>query len=336
MATRTPASPTRRCWWRRVAAARRGCRCGSCARPGARSPSTGRCAARAASSTPSTTPTLSAEITLQPVRRYGVDAAILYSDIVVPAAAIGFGVDVTPGVGPVVTEPFRSRRRPRPAAPLRARRRRALRRRDRAPVVAELGARPLIGFAGAPFTVASYLIEGRPSRTYGLTKAMLHGEPTLWSRAARPAGRHGHRLAARPGRRRAPAPSSCSTPGPARCRPTSTREHVLPAQRQGVRGARGQRRAAHPLRRGHRRAARAHGRRRRRRRRRRLAGAARRGARAGARARPCRATSTRPCAWRRGTSWPTAPATCCAATPAAPATSSTSATACSPSSTPAC
>jgi uroporphyrinogen decarboxylase len=53
-------------------------------------------------------PELSAEITLQPVRRYGVDAAILYSDIVVPAAAIGFGVDVTPGVGPVVTEPFRS------------------------------------------------------------------------------------------------------------------------------------------------------------------------------------------------------------------------------------
>src|SRR3990170_2923849 len=53
-------------------------------------------------------PALSAEITLQPVRRYGVDAAILYSDIVVPAHAIGFGVDVTPGVGPVVTEPFRS------------------------------------------------------------------------------------------------------------------------------------------------------------------------------------------------------------------------------------
>src|SRR3546814_19996960 len=54
-------------------------------------------------------PDLSAEITLQPVRRYGVDAAILYSDIVVPAHAIGFGVDVTPGVGPVVTEPFRSK-----------------------------------------------------------------------------------------------------------------------------------------------------------------------------------------------------------------------------------
>jgi len=125
-------------------------------------------------------PGLSAEITLQPVRRYGVDAAILYSDIVVPAHAIGFGVDVAPGIGPVVTKPFRSAAdlaRLRPYEP------------DvDAPyvseavrlAVAELGATPLIGFAGAPFTVASYLIEGRPSRTYGLTKSMMHGEPGLW------------------------------------------------------------------------------------------------------------------------------------------------------------
>jgi uroporphyrinogen decarboxylase len=126
-------------------------------------------------------PELSAEITLQPVRRYGVDAAILFSDIVVPAAAIGFGVDVTPGVGPVVTEPFRSAAdvdrlrafEPEADAPYVAETVRL--------VVRELGdATPLIGFAGAPFTVASYLIEGRPSRTYGLTKAMLHGEPKLW------------------------------------------------------------------------------------------------------------------------------------------------------------
>jgi uroporphyrinogen decarboxylase len=125
-------------------------------------------------------PALAAEITLQPVRRYGVDAAILYSDIVVPAAAIGFGVDVTPGVGPVVAEPFRSKAdldrlrtfEPAADAPYVAETVRL--------VVAELGATPLIGFAGAPFTVASYLIEGRPSRTYGLTKAMMHGEPGLW------------------------------------------------------------------------------------------------------------------------------------------------------------
>ncbi|MEX2292976.1 MAG: uroporphyrinogen decarboxylase [Acidimicrobiales bacterium] len=126
-------------------------------------------------------PAAAAEITLQPVRRYGVDAAILFSDIVVPAAAIGFGVDVVPGVGPVVSEPFRSKAdlaRLRPYEPL-----------ADAPfvqdavrlVVDELGtATPLIGFAGAPFTVASYLIEGRPSRTYGLTKTMMHSEPDLW------------------------------------------------------------------------------------------------------------------------------------------------------------
>ncbi len=125
-------------------------------------------------------PALAAEITLQPVRRYGVDAAILFSDIVVPAAAIGFGVDVTPGIGPVVSQPFRTAAdldRLRPFEPSLD-----------APYVAEtvrlvvrdLGATPLIGFAGAPFTVASYLIEGRPSRTYGLTKALMLGEPALW------------------------------------------------------------------------------------------------------------------------------------------------------------
>ena len=124
-------------------------------------------------------PELSAEITMQPVRRYGVDAAILYSDIVVPAAAVGFGVDVAPGVGPVVERPFASAadlQRLRPLEPDV----------DTAHVletvrilVRELSV-PLIGFAGAPFTVASYLIEGRPSRTYTRTKAMMHGDPSLW------------------------------------------------------------------------------------------------------------------------------------------------------------
>ena len=124
-------------------------------------------------------PELSAEITLQPVRRYGVDAAILYSDIVVPVAAIGFGIDVAPGVGPVVAEPFAS------AADLE--RLRPLDPDDDTPYVLEtvkILAReltvPLIGFAGAPFTVASYLIEGRPSRTYVRTKALMHSDPTLW------------------------------------------------------------------------------------------------------------------------------------------------------------
>ena len=124
-------------------------------------------------------PELSTEITLQPVRRYGVDAAILYSDIVVPVAAIGFGVDIAPGVGPVVEQPFErsadlARLRPMdPEAdtPFVLETVRLL--------VRELDV-PLIGFAGAPFTVASYLVEGRPSRTYLKTKALMYGDPALW------------------------------------------------------------------------------------------------------------------------------------------------------------
>lgn len=125
-------------------------------------------------------PDLAAEITLQPVRRYGVDAAVLYSDIVVPAHAAGFGIDVAPGTGPVADQPLRSR------ADLR--RLRALEPGDVgyvseavSLVAAELGdATPVLGFAGAPFTVASYLIEGRPSRTYEHTKAVMHGDEPLW------------------------------------------------------------------------------------------------------------------------------------------------------------
>src|SRR4051795_4925058 len=124
-------------------------------------------------------PELAAEITLQPVRRYGVDAAVLYSDIVVPAAAIGFGVDIKQGVGPVIERPFER------AADLA--RLRPLEPETDTPYVLEtvkilVGelAVPLIGFAGAPFTVASYLIEGGPSRQYAKTKAMMRSEPTLW------------------------------------------------------------------------------------------------------------------------------------------------------------
>ncbi len=126
-------------------------------------------------------PDLATEITLQPVRRYGVDAAILFSDIVVPVAAIGFGVDVTPGVGPVVEKPFRSRAdldRLRPLEPSVDMPYVAATVRN---VVSELGPVPLIGFAGAPFTVASYLVEGRPSRTYLHTKTLMYSEPRLWA-----------------------------------------------------------------------------------------------------------------------------------------------------------
>jgi len=124
-------------------------------------------------------PDLAAEITLQPVRRYGVDAAILYSDIVVPVAAIGFGVDIAPGIGPVVEQPFRSVADLDRLRPLEPELDTPYVLETIASLVGELDV-PLIGFAGAPFTVASYLIEGKPSRTYGLTKAMMHGEPDLW------------------------------------------------------------------------------------------------------------------------------------------------------------
>ncbi len=126
-------------------------------------------------------PALAAELTLQPVRRYGVDGAVLFSDIVVPLHAVGFGVDVEPGRGPVVAQPVRSMadiRRLRPFEPD-----------DDAPyvgeaarlVVRELGGRvPLIGFAGAPFTVASYLVEGGPSRTFAKVKSLMHGNRAAW------------------------------------------------------------------------------------------------------------------------------------------------------------
>ena len=119
------------------------------------------------------------EITMQPVRRHGVDAAIFFSDIVVPLKAIGVDLDIVPGVGPVIAEPIRSRAQ---LAQLRD-----LEPDDVATVLAavtaltgELGSTPLIGFAGAPFTLASYLVEGRPSRDYRHTKAMMHSDPDLW------------------------------------------------------------------------------------------------------------------------------------------------------------
>lgn len=126
-------------------------------------------------------PALAAELTLQPVRRYGVDGAVLFSDIVVPIHAVGFGVDVEPGRGPVVADPVRTLddiRRLRPFepdvdAPYVAEAARL--------VVRELGGRvPLIGFAGGPFTVASYLVEGGPSRTFARVKALMHGDRPAW------------------------------------------------------------------------------------------------------------------------------------------------------------
>jgi len=123
------------------------------------------------------------EITLQPVRRYAVDAAIFFSDIVLPLKAVGVDLDIKPGVGPVIASPVRT------AADV-----------ERIPdltpehvpfitqavrnLVGELasvnGGTPLIGFAGAPFTVASYLVEGGPSKDYARTKALMFGAPEVW------------------------------------------------------------------------------------------------------------------------------------------------------------
>ena len=124
-------------------------------------------------------PDLVTEITLQPVRRHKVDAAILFSDIVVPLMAVGVDLDIKPGVGPVVAEPIGSSadlRRLRPLEPGDVR----YVTEAVTSLVGELGGTPLIGFAGAPFTLASYLVEGGPSRTHGRTKAMMYGEPDLW------------------------------------------------------------------------------------------------------------------------------------------------------------
>ena len=123
-------------------------------------------------------PELAAEITMQPVHRYGVDAAVLYSDIVVAPHAVGFGIDVAPGTGPVAEHPLRSSNDVERLRPLEF---------DDIDyviatverLVAELDV-PLLAFAGAPFTVASYLIEGRPSKDYRHTKALIHTDEVLW------------------------------------------------------------------------------------------------------------------------------------------------------------
>ena len=124
-------------------------------------------------------PDLVCEITLQPVRRHGVDAAILFSDIVVPLLAAGIDLDIVAGTGPVVATPIRDRAAVEAIGPL-------------APddvsyvdeavrlLVKELDDIPLIGFAGAPFTLASYLIEGGPSRHHEKTKALMYGDPATW------------------------------------------------------------------------------------------------------------------------------------------------------------
>ena len=126
-----------------------------------------------------TTPELAAEVTMQPVWRHDVDAAVLFSDIVVPLAAVGVDVEIRPGVGPVIADPIRD------AGGVRR-----LRRFEPEEDLPELGATvrllcselavPLVGFAGGPFTLASYLVEGGPSKSQARTKGLMQGQPALF------------------------------------------------------------------------------------------------------------------------------------------------------------
>lgn len=132
-------------------------------------------------------PELAAEITLQPVRRHGVDAAVFFSDIVVPLRLAGVDVEIVPGRGPVFADPVRSAADvarlaaidPQDVAAAAQPIREAV-----SAIVADLGDIPLIGFAGAPFTLAAYLVEGGPSKEHLRARAMMHADPDAWHRLA--------------------------------------------------------------------------------------------------------------------------------------------------------
>ncbi len=125
------------------------------------------------------TPELSSEITLQPVRRHGVDAAIFFSDIVVPLKLAGVDVDIVPGRGPVLRAPIRSAADVAALRPLQPGDLQAVTD-GVALTVAQLGATPLIGFAGAPFTLAAYLVEGGPSKDHLRARTLMHADPAVW------------------------------------------------------------------------------------------------------------------------------------------------------------
>lgn len=126
------------------------------------------------------TPELASEITLQPVRRHGVDAGIFFSDIMIPVRLAGVDVRIVAGRGPVLDNPVRTAGDvaalppldPATLAPIRE---------AVALTVAELGTTPLIGFAGAPYTLASYLVEGGPSKDQLKTRALMHADPDAWA-----------------------------------------------------------------------------------------------------------------------------------------------------------
>ena len=128
-------------------------------------------------------PDLVREITLQPVRRHDVDAAIFFSDIVVPLRLAGVDVEIQPGVGPVLGRAVRTAEDVA-ALPVLEDSALDVIREAVSSTVAELGPRPLIGFAGAPFTLAAYMVEGRPSRDHFGPRRMMHGDPEAWAALA--------------------------------------------------------------------------------------------------------------------------------------------------------
>jgi uroporphyrinogen decarboxylase len=128
------------------------------------------------------TPELCAEVTLQPVRRHGVDAAVMFADIMTPVLGMGLDVELVEGVGPVIERPVRTLadvealRVPDPDDAF-------------APLLEAIGIvraelvpeQAVVGFCGGPFTVAGYLVEGKPSREFATVKALMYGEPGLWN-----------------------------------------------------------------------------------------------------------------------------------------------------------
>lgn len=125
-------------------------------------------------------PELAAAITMQPVERYGVDAAIFFSDIVVPLHAAGIDVTIVPGVGPVMGEPLRTMEQVTALPELHPEQLEPVAEAARLVRAALPAHQALIGFAGSPFTVASYLVEGGPSRHHEYTKALMYSAPQVW------------------------------------------------------------------------------------------------------------------------------------------------------------
>jgi uroporphyrinogen decarboxylase len=127
------------------------------------------------------TPELCAEVTLQPVSRHGVDAAVMFADIMTPVIGMGLDVELVEGVGPVVDAPIRTARD--------VERLRVPDDETFEPVLAAIGIvrrelsadRAVVGFCGGPFTVAGYLVEGRPSREFSVVKSLMYSEPGVWA-----------------------------------------------------------------------------------------------------------------------------------------------------------